>query len=69
MLASLDRPAALETGDARIFRQCDRSPDHLTRDLVASQAINWGNDPLARRLFLRDTQTREAHSTLKKMGW
>jgi hypothetical protein len=46
MLASLDRAAALETGDARIFRQFDRSPDHLTRDLVASLAINWGNDPL-----------------------
>jgi hypothetical protein len=67
MLASLDRPAALETGDARIFRQFDRSPVHPTRDLVASQAINWGNDPLARRLFLRDPKTREAQSTLRKM--
>jgi monoamine oxidase len=41
--------------------------DHLTRDLVASRAINWGNDPFARGAYSYATpQTRRAQSILKE---
>jgi monoamine oxidase len=41
--------------------------DRLTRDLVASTAINWGNDPLARGAYsYPTTKTRRAQSKLRK---
>ena len=43
------------------------SPDRMTRDLVTSQAINWGNDPFARGAYSYATpKTREAQSALRK---
>ena len=41
--------------------------DRITMDLVASQAINWGNDPFARGAYSYATpKTRDAQSALKK---
>lgn len=42
-------------------------PDRLRRNLVASRAINWGNDPFARGAYSYATpRTREAQSVLRK---
>jgi monoamine oxidase len=44
-------------------------PDLLRRQLVASRAINWGNDPFARGAYSYATpKTREALSVLRKRG-
>ena len=41
--------------------------DRMKRDLVASQAINWGNDPFARGAYCFATpKTRQAQSVLRK---
>jgi len=41
--------------------------DRLRRDLVASRAINWGNDPFARGAYCYATPTtRQAQSVLRK---
>lgn len=43
------------------------SVERMTRDLVASIALNWGNDPFARGAYSYATpQTREAQSAMKK---
>jgi monoamine oxidase len=40
--------------------------ERLTQELVASTAINWGNDPFARGAYsYATTQTRQAQSILK----
>jgi monoamine oxidase len=50
---------------AQIF---DLSLGRITRDLVTSQAINWGNDPFARGAYSYATpKTREAQSALRKL--
>jgi len=42
-------------------------PERITQELVASTAINWGNDPFARGAYSYATpQTRQAQSILKK---
>ena len=49
---------------AEIF---DLSPDRIRRDLVASRAINWGNDRFASGAYSYATpRTREAQSVLRK---
>ena len=49
---------------AEIF---DRSPDSIRREVVASRAINWGNDPFARGAYSYATpKTRAAQSALSK---
>jgi monoamine oxidase len=41
--------------------------DRITQELVASTAINWGNDPFARGAYSYATpQTRQAQTILKK---
>ncbi len=41
--------------------------DHIRGELVASRAINWGNDPFARGAYSYATpKTREAQAALKK---
>ena len=41
--------------------------DHIRRDLLASRAINWGNDPFARGAYSYATpNTRDALSVLRK---
>jgi monoamine oxidase len=45
----------------------DLSVDQVTSRLVASAAINWGNDPFARGAYSYATpKTREAQAALKK---
>ena len=42
-------------------------PDRIRKDLVASRAINWGNDPFARGAYSYATpKTRAAQSALSK---
>jgi monoamine oxidase len=43
--------------------------DRIRRDLVASRAINWGNDPFARGAYSYATpKTRQALAVLRKPG-
>ena len=40
----------------------------MMRDLISSQAINWGNDPFARGAYSYATpKTREAQAALRKL--
>jgi len=52
---------------ARLARRDVRSPgERIRRDLVASRAINWGNDPFARGAYSYATpKTREALAMLR----
>jgi monoamine oxidase len=43
--------------------------DRITRDLITSQAINWGNDPFARGAYSYATpKTRQAQAALRKIN-
>lgn len=45
----------------------DLTMDRMRRELVASQAINWGNDPFARGAYCYATpKTRQAQSALRR---
>ena len=61
-------PAELvDMGLASLAEIFDIPPDRIRRDLVASRAINWGNDPFARGAYSYATpKTREAQSLLRK---
>jgi monoamine oxidase len=51
---------------AEIF---DLPPDRITRELITSQAINWGNDPFARGAYSYATpKTRQAQEALRKLN-
>ena len=42
-------------------------PDRITRDLITSQAINWGNDPFTRGGYSYATlKTEQAQAALRK---
>ena len=42
-------------------------PDRITRDLITSQAINWGNDPFTRGAYSYATpKTQQAQTALRK---
>jgi monoamine oxidase len=57
----------VEMGLASLAEIFDRSPDRIRKDLVASAAINWGNDPFARGAYSYATpQTRQAQAILKQ---
>ena len=44
-------------------------PDRITRDLITSQAINWGNDPFARGAYSYATpRTRQAQVAMRKIN-
>jgi monoamine oxidase len=64
-LALLTATELVGMGLASLAEIFDLSQDRMTRDLVASQAINWGNDPFARGAYSYATpKTREAQSAL-----
>ena len=66
-VASLAENDLVEIGLASLAEIFDLSPDRLRRDLVASRAINWGNDPFARGAYSYATpKTRVAQLALKK---
>jgi monoamine oxidase len=57
----------IDMGLASLARIFDLSTDRLRSDLVASQAINWGNDPFARGAYCYATpKTRQAQSVLRQ---
>jgi monoamine oxidase len=51
---------------AEIF---DLPADRITRELITSRAINWGNDPFARGAYSYATpKTRQAQAALRKLN-
>jgi monoamine oxidase len=63
----LSETELVEMGLASLAEIFDLTVDRVTRDLVTSQAINWGNDPFARGAYSYATpKTRQAQSALRK---
>jgi monoamine oxidase len=66
-VSSLTEAALIDVGLASLAEIFDLPVDRIRRDLVASRAINWGNDPFARGAYSYATpRTREAQSVLRK---
>jgi monoamine oxidase len=64
---SLSAADLVEMGLASLAEIFDLPPDRIRRDLVASRAIAWGNDPFARGAYSYATpQTRAAQSALRE---
>jgi monoamine oxidase len=64
-VASLGEHELVEMALASLAETFDLSLDDLAKDLVASRAINWGNEPFARGAYSYATpKTREAQSIL-----
>src|SRR6266487_695579 len=62
-VSSLTAAELVDMGLVSLGEIFDLPPDRIRRDLVASRAINWGNDPLARGAYSYATpQTRAAQS-------
>jgi len=57
----------VEMGLASLAEIFELPPERIKKDLVASAAINWGNDPFARGAYSYATpQTRQAQAILKQ---
>jgi monoamine oxidase len=66
-VSSLTASELVEIGLASLAEIFDRSPDSIRRDVVASRAINWGNDPFARGAYSYATpKTRAAQLALRE---
>jgi monoamine oxidase len=66
-VARLTATELVDMGLASLAQIFDLSLDWMTRNLVTSRAINWGNDPFARGAYSYATvKTRDAQSALKK---
>jgi monoamine oxidase len=66
-VARLTATELVDMGLASLAEIFNLPPDRMTKDLVASRAINWGDDPFARGAYSYATpKTREAQSALKK---
>jgi monoamine oxidase len=66
-VSSLTAAELVDMGLASLGEIFDLPPDRIRRDLAASRAINWGNDPLARGAYSYATpNTRAAQLALKK---
>jgi monoamine oxidase len=66
-VSSLSAADLIEMGLASLAEIFDLPPDRIGRDLVASRAIDWGNDPFARGAYSYATpQTRAAQSALRE---
>jgi monoamine oxidase len=66
-VSSRTRTELVDMGLASLAEIFDLPADRIRRDLVASRAINWGNDPFARGAYSYATpKTREAQSVLRK---
>jgi monoamine oxidase len=66
-VSSLTEPELIDMGLASLAEIFDRPSERLREDLIASRAINWGNDPFARGAYSYATpETRAAQSMLKK---
>jgi monoamine oxidase len=66
-VAQLTEGELVDMGLASLAGIFGLTMDRMRRDLVASQAINWGNDPFARGAYCFATpKTRHAQSALRK---
>ena len=66
-VSSLAAPELVEMGLGSLAEIFDLPPDRIRRELVASQAINWANDPFARGAYSYATpKTRAARSALRE---
>jgi monoamine oxidase len=66
-VSSLTPAELVEMGLASLAEIFDLPSDHIKRGLVASRAINWGNDPFARGAYsYATTKTRAAQSAMRK---
>jgi len=66
-VSSLSEAELVEMGLASLAEIFDLCVDHLRDDLVASRAIDWGNDPFARGAYSYVTpETRAAQAVLSK---
>ena len=66
-VSSLAASELVEIGIASLAEIFDLPPDSIRKDVVASRAINWGNDPFARGAYSYATpETRAAQSALRK---
>ncbi len=66
-VSSLTEAELVDIGLASLAEIFDLPPDRIRRHLVASRAIDWGNDPFARGAYSYATpKTREAQSLLSK---
>jgi len=66
-VARLTETELIDMGLASLAEIFDISPNSITRHLVASRTVNWGNDPFARGAYSYATpKTREAQSALGK---
>jgi len=68
-VSSLSEAELVDMGLASLAEILDRPLDRLRSELVASRAINWGNDPFARGAYSYATpKTRAAQSVLKQVA-
>jgi monoamine oxidase len=68
-VSALTATDLVEMGLASLAEIFDLPVDRIRRDLVASRAINWGNDPFARGAYSYATpKTRAAQSVLADPG-
>jgi monoamine oxidase len=66
-VSSLTEPELIDMGLASLAEIFRLPLDSIRGDLVASRAINWGNDPFARGAYSYATpRTRSAQSVLRK---
>ena len=66
-VASLTEPELVDMGLASLAGIFGLPVDRIRREVVASRAINWGNDPFARGAYSYATPaTRAAQSALRK---
>ena len=66
-VSSLTEAQLIDMGLASLAEIFDLPLDRIKRNLVASRAINWGNEPFARGAYSYATpRTREAQSVLRK---
>ena len=66
-VSSLTEAELVDMGLASLAEIFDQPKDRIRRNLVASRAINWGNDPFARGAYSYATpRTREAQSVLRR---
>jgi monoamine oxidase len=66
-VSSLTESELVEIGIASVAEIFDLSPGSIRKDVVASRAINWGNDPFAGGAYSYATpKTRAAQSAMRK---
>ena len=66
-VSSLSASELVEMGLGSLAQIFDVPIDRIRRDVVASEAINWGNDPFARGAYSYATpRTREAQSAMRR---